>query len=73
MQFRTRSKEQAIADIASKVSHLPPNHPERPALLRMIKGLRSELQMKKTKKNQMNRTSQGANCLETNNEPTRSD
>jgi hypothetical protein len=42
MQFQSRSKEQAIADIASKVSHLPPNHPERPALLRMIKGLRSD-------------------------------
>lgn len=45
MEFRTRSKEQAIADLVGKALQLPPKHPDRPALLKMIEGLRSELEI----------------------------
>jgi hypothetical protein len=43
MQFPTRSIEQTVADLATKLLRLPSNHPNRHALTRMIEGLRAEL------------------------------
>jgi hypothetical protein len=43
MQFQTRSKTQAIADLATKLFQLPTKHPDRLPLIRMIEGLREEL------------------------------
>jgi hypothetical protein len=43
MEFQTRSKECVLADLTSKLQTLPPSHPDRPILARMIVGLRDEL------------------------------
>lgn len=43
MPFQTRTKTQAVADLATKLLQLPPCHPHRPLLIRMIEGLREEL------------------------------
>ena len=42
MQFQTRSKERVLADLQNKLGQLPANHPDRPALIRMIEGLGAE-------------------------------
>jgi hypothetical protein len=43
MQFRTRSLGRVLTDLTSKLEQLPSSHPERPALIRMIGGLKAEL------------------------------
>jgi hypothetical protein len=43
MQFQTRSKTRAVADLAAKLLQLPPRHPHRYALARMVEGLKVEL------------------------------
>jgi hypothetical protein len=43
MQFQTRSKHRVLEDLSAKLGELPPNHPERGALTRMIEGLKAEL------------------------------
>ena len=43
MQFQSRSKERVLADLTSKLRQLPPAHPDRPSLARMIVALRAEL------------------------------
>jgi hypothetical protein len=43
MRFETRSRETVLDDLTKKVGELPLNHPDRPALVRMIDGLRAEI------------------------------
>jgi hypothetical protein len=43
MQFRTRSIGRVLTDLTIKLEQLPLTHPERPALIRMILGLKAEL------------------------------
>jgi hypothetical protein len=43
MQFRTRSKDSALADLWGKLRQLPPTHPDLPALTRMIRALGDEI------------------------------
>jgi hypothetical protein len=43
MQTQPRSKSQVVADLATKLLQLPPRHPYRDVLVRMIEGLRGEL------------------------------
>jgi hypothetical protein len=43
MRFKTRSIQQVLIDLTDKLGELPPNHPERPALVRMVAGLRADL------------------------------
>ena len=42
MEFRTRSLGCVLADLIRKLEQLPPEHPDRPALIRMIAGLQAE-------------------------------
>ena len=49
MQFPTRSIEQTVADLATKLLRLPSDHPNRHALTRMIEGLRGELRERGTR------------------------
>jgi hypothetical protein len=46
MKFRTRSQEDVLDDLVRKLEQLPPQHPSRPALIRMIVGLRGELALR---------------------------
>ena len=43
MEFRTRSKEEVLTDLTTKLGDLPLKHPDRPTLVRMIVSLRTEL------------------------------
>jgi hypothetical protein len=43
MQLQSRSKECVLADLTSKLQQLPPGHPDRPSLARVIVALRAEL------------------------------
>jgi hypothetical protein len=43
MRFETRSKETVLDDLTKRVGELPLNHPDRPALVRMIDGMRAEI------------------------------
>ncbi len=43
MEFRTRSKEEVLTDLTTKLGGLPLKHPDRPTLVRMIVSLRTEL------------------------------
>jgi hypothetical protein len=43
MEFQSRSKELVLEDLTNKLQVLPPKHPDRPILARMILGLRAEL------------------------------
>jgi hypothetical protein len=43
MKFRTRSKKEVLVDLTLKLQALPPAHPDRSLLARMILGLRAEL------------------------------
>jgi hypothetical protein len=43
MQFRARSKSRVLEDLTSKLQSLPPRHPGRPALIRMIVGLSADM------------------------------
>jgi hypothetical protein len=44
VEFRTRSKSRVLRDLIAKLESLPPRHPDRPHLIRMILGLRRELE-----------------------------
>jgi hypothetical protein len=46
MKFRTRSQEDVLEDLVRKLEQLPPQHPSRPALIRMIVGLQGELALR---------------------------
>jgi hypothetical protein len=46
MKFRTRSQEDVLEDLVRKLEQLPPQHPSRPALVRMIVGLQGELALR---------------------------
>jgi hypothetical protein len=43
MEFRTRSKENVLADLTGKLRVLPIDHPDRAVLTRMIRDLGREL------------------------------
>jgi hypothetical protein len=43
MKIKARSKWQVLADLTDKLKNLPPKHPDRSILARMIVGLRAEL------------------------------
>lgn len=43
MQFHAQSKLRVLDDLVEKLRRLPPNHPERPRLIRMIIDLRGEI------------------------------
>jgi hypothetical protein len=45
MKVGTRSQVEVLADLTSKLRSLPPKHPYRSTLARMILGLRVELAM----------------------------
>lgn len=44
-QFQTRTKCDVLDDLTRKLDRLPPRHPDRPRLTRMILGLRGELEL----------------------------
>lgn len=44
MQFRTREKSQVLDDLVAKLKTMPETYPDRPALIRMIIGLRREIE-----------------------------
>jgi hypothetical protein len=44
MEFRTRSKSCVLSDLTAKLESLPEEHPDRPTLIRMMLGLRHELE-----------------------------
>jgi hypothetical protein len=43
VEFRTRSKSCVLRDLVAKLERLSHNHPDRPHLIRMVLGLRREL------------------------------
>jgi hypothetical protein len=43
MEFRTRSMSRVLDDLIEKLRPLPPEHPDRPRLVRMISDLHSEV------------------------------
>ena len=43
MEFRTRPKWRVLNDLIDKLETLPANHPDRGSLIRMILGLRGEI------------------------------
>lgn len=43
MEFKTRSKETVLADLAQKLRTLPTNHPDHGILTRMIRELGREI------------------------------
>jgi hypothetical protein len=43
MDFRSRSKSQVLDDLVAKLAAVSERHPDRPRLIRMILGLRSEI------------------------------
>jgi len=43
MEFRTRSMSRVLDDLIEKLRRLPPEHPDRPRLVRMISDLHSEV------------------------------
>jgi hypothetical protein len=44
VEFRSRSKSSVLNDLVAKLESLPQKHPDRPHLIRLILGLRSELE-----------------------------
>jgi hypothetical protein len=44
VEFRTRSKSCVLRHLIAKLDSLPPKHPDRPHLIRMILGLCRELE-----------------------------
>jgi hypothetical protein len=47
MEFRTRSRSRVLDDLTDKLRKLPQDHPDRPHLIRMILGLRDEIERAK--------------------------
>jgi len=47
MEFRTRSRSRVLDDLIDKLRKFPQNHPDRPHLIRMIIGLRDEIERAK--------------------------
>jgi hypothetical protein len=47
MEFRTRSRARVLDDLTDKLRTLPQDHPDRPRLIRMIVGLRDEIERAK--------------------------
>ena len=45
-EFRARSKLRVLDELVEKLRRLPPNHPDRPRLIRMIIDLRGEIERK---------------------------
>jgi len=43
-EFQTRSKRRVLDDLVAKLETLPANHPDEMRLIRMILGLRHELE-----------------------------
>jgi hypothetical protein len=43
MEFQKPSQEDVLADLTSRLRDLPPKHPDRPKLARLIVALRAEL------------------------------
>jgi hypothetical protein len=44
VEFQTRSKSCVLDDLVAKLGTLPQRHPDRPNLIRMILGLRDEIE-----------------------------